>query len=627
MTAPPADITDLIASLIVSLDPQGRVMRINRACKQVVGLSRELAIGRPFVEVFVDNAHAPQFEQTFAQLQRSDGPAECECDLPRDHGNQRTIAWSFARNERDGKLTEIIATGIEITSYRRDPAGLREQAELFRMAVAHSPDLIFYQDTECRITWVSRTIPPTTVADVLGKTDADFLDAPEAARLTSIKRRILQTGVGERIETRVCVGDEWHYLETAVERRTAADGTILGLVGYARDVTERKRAEEQLKAMNETLERRVAERTADLEARTEALARSEEALRLSEHRLRLLIDQAPVSIQTFSPDGFILDVNKAWEKLFGVTVADIPGYNVLQDQQLVEKGLMPQIRRAFAGHAVVIEPMFYTPDRGPYEGRALWMQAWMYPVRVESGLVREVVLIHQDITEKKQAEDRLRESERHYRELADYNRRLVREVEHRVRNNLSGLLGLVEVMRRTAADVPAFANAIEGRLRALAHVHDLLATSGWQSVGLRTLVSSTLSALHHMAPHPAAQTVSGPEVSVPPKRVSPLTMILVEWFTNSCKYGAHSQPGGRLEVAWQATPQTVRLCWRESGGPPAMVSPTPSLGTELVNAFATRELDGRCHMEFHPDGASHVLEFPYPNGSEGQTPQHLPLVT
>src|SRR5215208_3054436 len=89
---------------------------------------------------------------------------------------------------------------------------------------------------------------------------------------------------------------------------------------------------------------------------------AEVALRVSETRFRLMIEQSPLSTQIFSPDGRTLRVNRACEKLWGVTLDEIPDYNVLQDEQLVEKGLMPYIEEGFAGRAVAIPPVKYDPE-------------------------------------------------------------------------------------------------------------------------------------------------------------------------------------------------------------------------------------------------------------------------
>ncbi len=148
--------------------------------------------------------------------------------------------------------------------------------------------------------------------------------------------------------------------------------------------------------------------------------RAQGALEMSEARFRQMFEQSPLGIQIFSPDGRTLRVNRTWEKLWGVTLDQIPGYNVLEDPQLAEKGIMPYIERAFAGEPVVIPPVKYEPEETipdvsdvPYR----WTQSFIYPVKDANGTVREVVLVHQDITERREAEEALRQAEEKYRSI------------------------------------------------------------------------------------------------------------------------------------------------------------------------------------------------------------------
>ena len=138
--------------------------------------------------------------------------------------------------------------------------------------------------------------------------------------------------------------------------------------------------------------------------------RIEEALRLSETRFRTLFEQFPLSVQMLAPDGSTLQVNRAWEKLWNVTLDDIAGYNMLQDEQLEAKGILPYIRRGFAGEATPIPPILYEPDQTlPVPGaRPQWVESFICPVKEASGVIREVVLIHQNITERVHAADALR---------------------------------------------------------------------------------------------------------------------------------------------------------------------------------------------------------------------------
>jgi PAS domain S-box-containing protein len=146
--------------------------------------------------------------------------------------------------------------------------------------------------------------------------------------------------------------------------------------------------------------------------------RAEEELKVSETRFRMMIEQSPLSTQIFSPDGRTVRVNRAWERLWGVTLDQIPGYNVLQDPQLVEKGIMPYIEQGFAGRAVAIPPVKYEPEETIPDVSGVshrWVRAFIYPVRDADGNILEVVLVHEDITERMEAEEERRRAEEKYR--------------------------------------------------------------------------------------------------------------------------------------------------------------------------------------------------------------------
>jgi PAS domain S-box-containing protein len=168
-----------------------------------------------------------------------------------------------------------------------------------------------------------------------------------------------------------------------------------------------------LARLNTAIERELREAEVRRERR-----RAEEELKVSETRFRMMIEQSPLSTQIFSPDGRTVRVNRAWERLWGVTLDQIPGYNVLQDPQLVEKGIMPYIEQGFAGRAVAIPPVKYEPEETIPDVSGVshrWVQAFIYPVRDADGNILEVVLVHEDITERMEAEEERRRAEEKYR--------------------------------------------------------------------------------------------------------------------------------------------------------------------------------------------------------------------
>jgi PAS domain S-box-containing protein len=138
-------------------------------------------------------------------------------------------------------------------------------------------------------------------------------------------------------------------------------------------------------------------------------ARAERAIRESDERFRSLMEQAPMSVQLFEPGGRHIQVNRAWEELWGIRFEDIPEYNILQDPQLEDRGIADDIRRVFAGEAVELRAIEYDPNitvpgATTYEDPTRWVSAIAYPLKGPDGEVREVALVHQDITDRRKAE-------------------------------------------------------------------------------------------------------------------------------------------------------------------------------------------------------------------------------
>ncbi len=127
----------------------------------------------------------------------------------------------------------------------------------------------------------------------------------------------------------------------------------------------------------------------------------------SDALFRALFEQSPLSVQVLSQTGETLAVNPTWERLWGVSLADLPGYNLLEDPQLSAKGVMPILRRVFAGEPIAIPPVPFVPDRGAHAGRTRWTRAFASPIRDEAGAVTQVVLIHEDVTDLVAAEEGL----------------------------------------------------------------------------------------------------------------------------------------------------------------------------------------------------------------------------
>lgn len=141
-------------------------------------------------------------------------------------------------------------------------------------------------------------------------------------------------------------------------------------------------------------------------------------------RFRQLFDQSPVSLQILAVDGRTLRVNKAWEVLWEIhdgsalkafVLSD--DYNVLRDPQLIEAGIAPLLARAFQGESIQIPVARYDVAVLAGIGPARWVSARAHPIKDSEGRVFEVMLMHEDITDKILAEEALRVREERFRSL------------------------------------------------------------------------------------------------------------------------------------------------------------------------------------------------------------------
>lgn len=162
---------------------------------------------------------------------------------------------------------------------------------------------------------------------------------------------------------------------------------IIGVIIQAKDITDRKETEKSLKE--------------------------------TETRFRTLVEQSPFSIQILNPDGITIMVNNAWENLWGIKLDDLQNYNILKDEQLHQKGIYSYIKQGFEGNTVKIPPIEYDVKEIFSKGSTHWVESLIYPIKDDFGNIQNVILVHDDITVKKNAEDALIDSEKRYRLLFD----------------------------------------------------------------------------------------------------------------------------------------------------------------------------------------------------------------
>ena len=117
---------------------------------------------------------------------------------------------------------------------------------------------------------------------------------------------------------------------------------------------------------------------------------------------------------------------------------------------------------------------------------------------------------------------------------------------------------------RTCGSLETFGETFRGRLAALARMHATIWRTKGGSVPLRELVEVSLAPFGRRGER---AVIDGDEVPIPVQSAGAVGLVLHELATNAVKHGALSGPSGRVEVTWRLEGDSLRLEWRESGGP------------------------------------------------------------
>jgi light-regulated signal transduction histidine kinase (bacteriophytochrome)/CheY-like chemotaxis protein len=174
---------------------------------------------------------------------------------------------------------------------------------------------------------------------------------------------------------------------------------------------------------------------------------------------------------------------------------------------------------------------------------------------------------------------------------------MIAELNHRVRNILSLVRGLIAQSKDAAGSLEEFASVLGGRIQALARAHDQITSLNWAPVALKSLVESEAGA--YLGSRAGRVRLEGPDVALDPKAFSTLALVVHEMMTNSAKYGALADSTGQVAVQWSLD-QGSRLIieWKESGGPPVRPPARRGFGTTIIERSIPFDLNGDAELRF-----------------------------
>ena len=192
---------------------------------------------------------------------------------------------------------------------------------------------------------------------------------------------------------------------------------------------------------------------------------------------------------------------------------------------------------------------------------------------------------------------------------SDKQELLIAELNHRVRNILSLIRGLIRQSKPAeGSSVDDFVKLVDGRVHALARAHNQITDDHWGPAPLKSLIDAETAAFRSHQ-RDRVETV-GELVLLNPQAYSSLALVMHELVTNSAKYGSLSADGGvRLEW-WLDNVGDLAISWIEHGGPRVAKPTRRGFGTTIIQHSVPYDLGGKAELRYDPDGFKALFTIP-----------------
>jgi PAS domain S-box-containing protein len=335
-----------------------------------------------------------------------------------------------------------------------------------------------------------------------------------------------------------------------------AAGHLVGASQSARDVSERKERERQL--------------------------------RESEERLSQIINTVNAFVGLLDRDGKIIEVNAralgavgaAREEVIGRPMAEAPWFSHAPGAR---KRMGEIIARCLAGETVRYDLQY------SMRGELRWVDFQAAPILAADGSVTAIVPSGVDITDRKRSEEQVR--------------LLMLEVNHRAKNMLGVVLAIA---RQTTSSSPGdFLSKLTQRIQALSVNLDLLVKNEWQGIDLSPLVHAQLAYFSEAIGTRIA--IEGPELRLTREAAQGIGMALHELATNAVKHGALLNDHGSITITWKCDDDVFTISWEEHGGPPVEKPTRNGFGHTVLTTLAEAAVSGHVSLDYKPAGLTWEL--------------------
>jgi len=508
----------------------------------------------------------------------------------------------------------------EIAERQRAEQDLKASQEYARNLIDSSLDMIIAVDLDQHIIEFNQAAQDTfgyTAAEALGQHVSMLYSDPQNAR--KIYKVALTHGkCVQEILNRRKNGDIFpSFLSASILRDTY--GNIKGVMGVSRDITQRKQAENDLRQRNRQLT---------------LLYRASQALNST-------LDLNTVLATVLEEVRHLLNVVACSAWLIDPQTNELVCRAVTDPQSDIVRGWRLPPGQGLAGWVAQNGECLNIPDvtqdsrhfKGVDEQTGLQLRSILTaPLRTKQRVIGVIQVVDQAPNRFSQTDTRLVESlaanaataienARLFKQSnqdAETKARLLQEVNHRVKNNLASIIGLLHAERHHAnqeygASYKAIMQDLIGRVQGLATVHSLLSATEWSPLLLTDLVSRVIYASLRSMPgnKNVYVNVSPSPIKIKPKLANNLALITNELVTNTAKYAFNHKKSGQIVVNISDKDDFVTLEFRDNGKgyPEEVLALTEhNVGLYLVKTLTKQDLGGKL-MLYNDGGAVAKITF------------------
>jgi PAS domain S-box-containing protein len=430
----------------------GRYTYVNPAGARALGFDRAEFMGRTVRDLGAAADWIESFANQFDQVLTAGQPTNGELHIPSASGVRNYDYVLSPVHGTDGNVNSVVCIARDITERKRAELSLRESEEKYRNLFESANDSIFIVDAMTHrflnVNWNAARRLGYTRQELLQKSIWEIDQSASAERNEALVRSLL-TGGHHIFETTFLCRDGTE-LPVEISSWVIEYGDRLAFQSFARDISDRKRAEAEIRALNADLERRVNERTAELqhinqELATEIIERqqAERALSQAEAKYRSIFENAVIGIFQTTPDGRYIRVNPTLARIYGYeSREDLIEHLVdIEHQLYVDPGRRAEFVELMQHQETIqdFESQVYRKD-----DRIIWISEDVRAVRDTQGqlLFYEGTVV--DITDRKLSEVALQQRQE--------QERLMQAIAQRIHRSLD----LDEILNTSVTEIRQF---------------------------------------------------------------------------------------------------------------------------------------------------------------------------